>query len=195
MRLETSPGQDRLVFYGLSGLIGALTVLAFFGALRIFEGWDLVKASALLFMSFGLAVAAFIKARRTSLAPRVMLTADAHGVAILGQAPTPWSEVQAVIHRSQNAGYGPKDMIGLRRRFTPNGTGATWAERLVRNALADRSFAPSTVGALPVDVLTGLDAEMAKAGYRRGTQKYKERGAYRTWIWPLEPLEGTRDET
>lgn len=188
VRIVDKPGQKRAVYKGLAGLVGALALFGLVGLLRVFDGLALLPAAALLATILALSVWGFIKAHRMDLSPSVLLEADARGVSILGRAHVPWEEIEAVIHRNQTVGYGPMDTIGVRRKFTPNGTAATWAERTVRNVLSDRSFAPSAAAMLPKDILTELDAEMAKAGYRRGQKAYKERGAYRTWTWALEPM-------
>ncbi len=190
MRIEDQPRQRRIVYLGLSGVVAALSILGLFGLWQVVQGGDFLKGALVFCLPLGLSIWGGFKAYRMDMVPRALLEADEGGVALLGREKLAWSEVEAVLHRQQNVGYGPMDMIGIRRKFTPSGTGATFAERVVRNALSDRSFPPSSAGVSAKDILAGLDAEMAKAGYRRGAQKCKERGAYRTWTWVIERSSG-----
>lgn len=193
LRATHIPARKAPLFYGLAGVLGALLLLALMALLRLMPVLAVLKMSWVFVPGVVIIALLLIKVRRLPRAEQLVVMADGDGISLQGRAPVPWAEVEAVFLMDQNIGYGPKEFFGVRKRFTPNGTGAKWAERKVRSMLTDRSVALTDVGMDRGALLDALDTELARAGLMRTEKRHQERGAYRLSLWPLGPLNASSE--
>ncbi|MCZ0812407.1 MAG: hypothetical protein ACQEVT_11270 [Pseudomonadota bacterium] len=134
-------------------------------------------------MLAGLSLRAGLR-RRTARVPRLLMHANADGIAIGDGPDIPWSQVESIIHQSMYVGWGVGDQIRVRLRFTPNGTAARRAERKVRHLLNEPGFAIPDTGLLPEQVLDRLRGPLRAGGWRLAdAPRRRFRGIY--WIMSI----------
>lgn len=188
LRATRIPAKQAPLYYGLAGVLLALSALALVALLRMLPLLEVLKLSWAFLPVLLIIVLLVYKARRLPKAEQLVLLADQQGISLRGGAPLPWGEVAAVFLMEQDIGYGARAFFGVRKAFTPNRTEAKWAERKLHTLLSERSAALNDIGMDKDALMDAIDTELARAGLMRGEKSSRKRGANRQELWPLVPL-------
>jgi len=103
--------------------------------------------------------------RRTARVPCLLMRANADGIAIGDGPDIPWSQVESIIHQSMYVGWGARDHLRVRLRFTPNGTAARRAARMARHLLNEPGLPIPDTGLFPKQLLDRLRGPLRAAGW------------------------------
>ncbi|WP_085892189.1 hypothetical protein [Roseovarius litorisediminis] len=123
---------------------------------------------------------------RQSKYPQLLLQADETGIKLGEGEKTHWSNVESLIVLNSYLAYSPRQILTVRRRYTPSGSAAKRVETVARHVLEDRST-PISLGDRPAaEILDRLGTLMAGAGYRLdGSPTRKYRGLCTQSLWPV----------